>query len=104
MNEKERGRIIERITRGRNCIHKLTKEIEKLEKDLEKKESTDISTKSKIHTTVKSILRQKAKAIKDRAAKRRSETSYREQEFKELREGIKTIPYLERKKRQKFIL
>jgi len=97
MNEKERGRIIERITRGRNHIHQLAKEIGELEKDLARKESKDISTKSKIHTTVKSILRQKAKAIKDRAAKRRSEVSYREQELEELREGITTIPDLERK-------
>ena len=97
MNEKERGRIIERITRGRNCIHKLEKEVGKLEKDLARKESKDISTKSKIHSTVKFILRQKAKSIKDGTAKRRSEISYREQELEELREGIQTIPDLKRK-------
>ena len=97
MNEKERGRIIERITRGRNCIHKLAKEVRILEKDLEKKESRDINSKYSIHKTVKSILRQKAKAIKDKSAKRRSETEYRKQELDEIREGIKTIPDLKRK-------
>ena len=95
--ESKNEKLIERTTRGRNFVHKLKFRIEIVKSDIREKESRDTNSKYSIHSTVKSIFRQKAKSIKDRAAKRRSEISYREQELEELREGIQTIPDLKRK-------
>ena len=90
-------KLIERITRGRNCLHDLKFGVEVVKSDIKKKEGWDKNSKHSVFQTIKPIFKQKAKAFEDKIEYRRSETSYREQEFKELREGIKSIPDLDRK-------
>lgn len=90
-------KLIERITKGRNELHKLNKNIESTNKKVREKESADNGSKYSIFKTFLSLFVEKSKAIEDAIARAKSEIEYRKSELQEYRDGIQTIPDLKRK-------